>query len=180
MNAPLNRLKYHVSGAIARGEKSAIAEIPARIHPYAVIVGNVGQTWSGNNPIEAQKQYADWIKESKRDTGRASGESVTLSRNGEPLREFDPHKGFFFVEMTDTFGGEANYCWVNRFKVKANTVIGAMRKVSAHTGYSGRIHKAYDVADMARYDVRGACICFFAERYEHENHGNYSTMEVIT
>ena len=28
----------------------------------------------------------------------------------------------YFVEMTDTFGGEANYSWVNRFLVNAISV----------------------------------------------------------
>ena len=27
----------------------------------------------------------------------------------------------FFVEMTDTYGGEANYSWVNRFLVTASS-----------------------------------------------------------
>ncbi len=30
-------------------------------------------------------------------------------------------KNHYFIEMTDTFGGEANYCWVHRFIVSAST-----------------------------------------------------------
>ena len=37
---------------------------------------------------------------------------------------------FYFVELTDTFGGEANYSWVNRYKVVASSFNGAIRKVS--------------------------------------------------
>ena len=39
-------------------------------------------------------------------------------------------KKLFFVEMTDTFGGEANYGWVNRFMVTAASSLGAIRKVT--------------------------------------------------
>ena len=31
----------------------------------------------------------------------------------------------FHIEVTDTFGGEANYCWVKRFKVTAKSELGA-------------------------------------------------------
>ena len=31
-------------------------------------------------------------------------------------------KNHYYIEMTDTFGGEANYCWVNRFIVRASIV----------------------------------------------------------
>jgi len=43
-------------------------------------------------------------------------------------------KNQYFIEMTDTFSGEANYCWVNRFIVSASTPRGAMRRVTARTG----------------------------------------------
>ena len=42
-------------------------------------------------------------------------------------------KHTYFIEMTDTFGGEANYCWFNRFLVSASTPRGAMRRVCART-----------------------------------------------
>lgn len=69
-------------------------------------------------------------------------------------------KNKYFVEMTDTFGGEANYCWVNRFVVEASSFMGAIRKVAKYTGYSGRIKKTMDCGDFVRHDVKGAAICF--------------------
>jgi len=42
-------------------------------------------------------------------------------------------KQSFFVEITDTFGGEANYSWVKRFIVRASTFRGAISKVSKET-----------------------------------------------
>lgn len=65
----------------------------------------------------------------------------------------------YFVEMTDTFGGEANYSWVNRFLVQSVSVRGAISKVTRKTGYHARVN--YDCGDMARYDAVGACVCIF-------------------
>lgn len=65
----------------------------------------------------------------------------------------------YFIEMTDTYGGESNYSWVKRFIVDANTFMGAVRKVAKETGYS--VRKTLDAGDFARYDANGACICFF-------------------
>lgn len=45
---------------------------------------------------------------------------------------------YFFAEVTDTFGGEANYCWVRRYKIKANTERGAINKLAKHEGLSFR------------------------------------------
>ena len=86
-------------------------------------------------------------------------------------------KNRYFVEMTDTFGGEANYCWVNRFIVSASTPRGAMRRVCTRTG-----DKVRDVG-CDRWDSRTACICYFVERIDYERvkelQDNYSRIEVI-
>jgi len=75
----------------------------------------------------------------------------------------------YFVEMTDTFGREANYSWVNRFLVTSTSELGAIRKVTKHTGYHAR-----KVSD-GQYRVPGACMVYFlndaqgneAEQYLH-------------
>jgi len=149
------------------------------MNEYQVIVGNIGTVDTFNNPVKALACYGHYVESSKTKDGRASDESVTIMRNGEPWREYDPSRGFYFVEMTDTFGGEANYCWVNRFKVKASSVRGAIRKVARETGYSGHIHKTMDSGDMTRHDVRGACICFFTEWFDTDNHSRYSNIKEI-
>ncbi len=83
----------------------------------------------------------------------------------------------FFVEMTDTFGGEANYSWVNRFLVTASSELGAIRKVTTKTGYRARS------VGCGRYNVPGACICYFVEHVELEMAqsmiDNYSRIEVF-
>ncbi len=75
-------------------------------------------------------------------------------------------QSIFFVEVTDTYGGEANYCWVQRFKVHASSFTGAIRKVSREMGMRSRINGNY--GDMARYDFKGAAICAFVMPYEDQ------------
>ena len=75
-------------------------------------------------------------------------------------------KEIFFVEVTDTYGGDANYSWVHRFKVHATSFRGAIGKVSREMGLSFR--KDYDTGDSARYNAQRACICAFVSGYEDE------------
>ena len=83
----------------------------------------------------------------------------------------------FFVQMTDTFGGEANYSWVNRFIVTASSELGAIRKVTTRTGYRAR-----DVG-CGRYDVPRCAICYFVEWVDAEDAqriiDGYSRVEVF-
>lgn len=68
-------------------------------------------------------------------------------------------KTSFLVQMTDTYGGEANYCWVKHFLVYAKTRVSAMSMIARETGHT--TYKDYDTGHIARYNVRNACICFF-------------------
>jgi hypothetical protein len=81
---------------------------------------------------------------------------------------------FFFVEVTDTFGGCANYSWVRRYKVKASSVRGAILKVSRNSGYQKRIRKDWDSGSMVRYSVQGACVCAFVSDWDEDSHNQYS------
>ena len=65
----------------------------------------------------------------------------------------------FIVEITDTYGGEANYCWVRRYTVQARNLRGAIQIISRKTGYTWR--KDWDDGDTVRYNARGACVCCF-------------------
>lgn len=68
----------------------------------------------------------------------------------------------FFFEFTDTFGGEANYSWVKRFKVTAMTELGALRKVSKEIGLQGRLKRVMS-GERSRWDVQGAALCLFCD-----------------
>ena len=86
-------------------------------------------------------------------------------------------KNHYFIEMTDTFGGEANYCWVNRFIVSASSERGAMRKVAKKFGYFVRN------VGCDRWDAVSACVCYFIEWIDAADiqsyQDNYSGIEVF-
>ena len=73
---------------------------------------------------------------------------------------------FYFVEITDTFAGEANYSWVKRLKVRANTMRGAVNKVSRDSGMAWRCKADY--CDMMRYDSQSGATCFFIEEWHDD------------
>ena len=83
----------------------------------------------------------------------------------------------FFVELTDTYGGEANYSWAKRLKVTATSMRGAVQKVSRETGINWRC--AGDFGDQKRYDSKSGCTCFFIESFDDDAHGNMSNMKTI-
>lgn len=103
-------------------------------HQYSLTVGNIGQTWSGTNGAQALREYGQAKASASSPGGRDGWEPVTLFRDGEPWHEFNPGP-FWFVELTDTFGGEANYSWVTRVKVQARTLAHAVRRFSRDAGW---------------------------------------------
>ena len=86
-------------------------------------------------------------------------------------------KHTYFIEMTDTFSGEANYCWVNRFIVSASTPRGAMRRVCTRTG-----DKVRSVGGD-RWDSTRGCVCYFVEWVDAaevaDYQDRYSRIEVL-
>ena len=91
-------------------------------------------------------------------------------------------KNHYFIEMRDTFGGEANYCWVSRFVVSASTPRGAMRRVCARTGDKVRCVDQYN--DLQTWDSTIGCIRYFVEWIDDariaELQKSYSRIEVIS
>ncbi len=77
-------------------------------------------------------------------------------------------KSMFYVEVTDTYGGEANYSWANRYKVQASTFRGALRKVRNHMCLP-TAKLVMDCGDLVRYDFKGTCICAFVEYYHNQS-----------
>lgn len=70
----------------------------------------------------------------------------------------------YHIEMTDTFGGDANYSWVKRASFDAPDTASRtalVRKAKALLGLSGIRTKTDDWGDMIRLDVQGACIVAF-------------------
>ncbi len=70
----------------------------------------------------------------------------------------------YSVEMTDTFSGEANYCWVQRALIDAPCDASSkmlIRRAKKALGISTPRRVTYDNGDMIRIDLRNHCICIF-------------------
>lgn len=63
---------------------------------WSVIVGNIGTVYHGHSESKARTTYLNYVHQSQAAYGRASGEPVTLLRDGEPVKEYaygDPWAG---------------------------------------------------------------------------------------
>jgi len=85
-------------------------------------------------------------------------------------------QSLFYVEITDTYGEDANYSWVKRYKVSASSELGAIRKVSAETGLNFR--KEWDDGITARYDAKHCAVCAFLSPYEDQS-DHYSYVKAM-
>ena len=92
---PLDKTKSIVSvikrnaSKRARSTSSGSMAAKAPKSDYEVIVGNIGTVYRGTSFSAAQKDFATYREQSQSGYGRAGGESVTLMRDGEVIREFD-------------------------------------------------------------------------------------------
>lgn len=90
-------------------------------------------------------------------------------------------KNLYFIEVTDTYGGEANYSWVLRYIIHANSERGAICKLARHDGAGWK--KEYEAGDFSRYNLSGACVCCFVEWIDdvraEEMRGHYSRIMEI-
>lgn len=81
------------------------------------------------------------------------------------------------VEHTDTFGGEANYCWVNRYtipssdipddRVKSRRML--VRRAKALTGLTGVRCEVSDYGDMIRIEPKAWCQVVFVTYREDDD-----------
>jgi len=68
------------------------------------------------------------------------------------------------IEVTDTFAGEANYCWVRRHEIEADclTRLQIVRRLKALAELNGvRCVCVAECGNYFQYKVIGACITFF-------------------
>jgi hypothetical protein len=73
----------------------------------------------------------------------------------------------YFVEITDTFGGEANYSWVTRHKVRASSARGALIRINRDSGLGFRS------VGCDRYDSRSGATCAFITPWDDAYHGQF-------
>ena len=74
---------------------------------------------------------------------------------------------FYFIEVTDMYGGETNYSWVTRHVIKAKTLKGAKQRFSMMSG----INWHYDGLKMVS---KSGATCYFIDWYDEEGHSDYS------
>jgi len=64
------------------------------------------------------------------------------------------------VEVTDTFGGEANYSWVRRFNIDAPDSLSnysVVRRAKKEIGWSGKRCLTVNYGDMVELRPYGEC-----------------------
>lgn len=68
------------------------------------------------------------------------------------------------VEVTDTYGGEANYSWVRRHELRdleGKSDLAIVRRVKREIGWSGHPCRTEQLGDGIRITPRGICqVCF--------------------
>lgn len=78
---------------------------------YALVVGNIGQVYDGDDLSEAERLYVHYCELSVTSGNRASGEDVTLFEGEWPIREYfgnngEPH----YIAMAGLHGCIPNFC----------------------------------------------------------------------
>lgn len=71
------------------------------------------------------------------------------------------------IEHTDTFGGEANYCWVNRSELAIPDSYNQswiVRKIKEQVGWTGMRCNVEDWGDTIAIRPAGLCQIAFASR----------------
>jgi hypothetical protein len=72
----------------------------------------------------------------------------------------------FRLEVTDTFAGEANYCWVKRGHTRAKSRRGVVRAIKTLAGWHGwvrvRVEDMGDTIVVRPCDSSGVCQIAFA------------------
>ena len=79
---------------------------------------------------------------------------------------------YYYIEQTDTFGGDANYSYVRRSIVKGETVRGAVSRYARISGMN------WHNVGCGRYDSTSGATCIFiddANEYNSSNNYKFST-----
>ena len=69
------------------------------------------------------------------------------------------------IEVTDTFGGQANYDWVNRYEITTAgdiSYLALVRRSKSAAGYSGIRGRATVMGDSVEIRFPTRCIVIFA------------------
>jgi len=73
------------------------------------------------------------------------------------------------IEVTDTFGGEANYCWVRRYEINSKNPMSDLkivREAKRLAGWTGMRCKTYNSNGMIELRPAGICQVMFITWYD--------------
>lgn len=76
------------------------------------------------------------------------------------------NKQLYYIEVTDVYGGEANFSWVTRHIIRAKSQLGAIQWLAKNTGLNWRF-------DGLRYNSRSGATCAFIEEYEKDSQDEF-------
>lgn len=84
----------------------------------------------------------------------------------------------YHIEITDTFGGEANYSWKREYLTKAKSARGAITKLARMDGAGWR--KDWGDSDTTtRYNLKDACVCAFVMYLPESAVASFNGVKVI-
>ena len=72
----------------------------------------------------------------------------------------------FSVEVTDTFSGEANYCWVRRYFINVKPGVSPVRAAKKAAGWEGVRCRVEDYGDSTSLYPAGMCQVMFINYIE--------------
>ncbi len=64
---------------------------------------------------------------------------------------------YYYIEVTDVFGGEANYSWVTRHVIRGKSKRGAINRFSRLSGMN------WHNVGCDRYDSKSGATCLFID-----------------
>ena len=133
---------------------------------YSVIHANIGEVYQGDRERDARRAFNEAAADSKAGYGRGAHEPVVLFRDNEPIKEHAPGL-IWSYEYTDTFGGDANYSWVKRGRIEAETELQAVRAVKRALDMSGAPCRRENQGETIALYPAGSCtVIFITPEYE--------------
>ena len=84
----------------------------------------------------------------------------------------------YYIEVTDTYGGEANFSWVTRHIIKAKTLLGAVQRFSKLSGMSWHCVDSY--CEPKRFDSRSGATCYFIQGIDAEELQSFYKLRLDT
>jgi|TARA_R110000822_G_scaffold306112_2_gene432188 hypothetical protein len=137
---------------------------------YAVHVDNVGLVLKTEDHDHAEREARDWYEKAKTgEAGRADPHTFILDNHGELVAEYGGDTVLVDCEYTDTFGGEANYCWVRRETIEIDekcSNLALVRRAKKSLGLNGLRGQMFNHGDMFEFRPYGeSTVAFFTVRY---------------